>query len=100
MGTIHYWIHELSFKFAFNGDTLGRQLNQARILMPKVPESERKILETHVDLTVHAVRLGTRKLDNYSDSEVEADWGPLRRAGAVLTITLKFRMHERYTTQS
>ena len=50
-GTSEYWIFELRFELAFDGDFLGHPLSQGGILAPKLNEEERSPLNTRMQLT-------------------------------------------------
>ncbi|CAK0801411.1 unnamed protein product [Prorocentrum cordatum] len=54
LGTVDYWVWELASERAFNGHKNGKAEHQARQLVQKLTGTERRTLETHLELYTKA----------------------------------------------
>ncbi|CAK0796135.1 unnamed protein product, partial [Prorocentrum cordatum] len=85
LGTVDYWVWELAFERAFNGHKNGRAENQARQLVQKLTGTERRTLQTHLELYNKAKLFDEKAVAKVPDGELMASWEVLRKAGATLT---------------
>ncbi|CAK0823204.1 unnamed protein product [Prorocentrum cordatum] len=85
LGTKEYWIHELAYSRGFNGYKSGRAEHQAKQLLAKLTGTEKKTLQTHIDLFNKSKLFSDEASANVDDQELIDAWSDLQKAGAVLT---------------
>ncbi|CAK0790098.1 unnamed protein product, partial [Prorocentrum cordatum] len=85
LGTKDYWIHELAYSRGFNGYKSGRAEHQAKQLLSKLNGTDKKTLQTHIDLFNKSKLFSDDACANVDDQELIDAWSDLQKAGAVLT---------------
>ncbi|CAK0898815.1 unnamed protein product, partial [Prorocentrum cordatum] len=93
VGTPQYWITELNLHMLFDGAKLGKQEAQAKLLLPKLPPSERNGLRVHMDLVEHAKKMNN--VHTLSDQELRDAWQPFAKLGMLPTPELALSLVQR-----
>eukprot|EP00959_Pyramimonas_sp_CCMP1952_P008872 185528-Pyramimonas_sp.AAC.1 len=93
VGTPQYWITELNLHMLFDGAKLGKQEAQAKLLLPKLPPSERNGLRVHMDLVEHAKKMNN--VHALSDQELRDAWQPFAKLGMLPTPKLALSLVQR-----
>ena len=70
VGTAEYWIHELNFELAFDGDNLGHALSQGGLLAPKLEQSQRDPLNSRMVLARQAKTLSYNVVADVCDKDI------------------------------
>ena len=68
-GTCEYWIHELNFELAFDGDFLGHPLSQAGLLAPKLEQAQRDPLNSRMVLARSAKTIAYNLVGDVCDKD-------------------------------
>lgn len=96
LGSADFWIFELKFDQAFDGETLGRALHQSKVLVPKLDQDARKSLLTRIGLIEKAKNMAFNLVIALDDHDLLDLWTDLRKANATQTPKLRIALYERY----